>query len=280
AVDLIASFINTFQYNSGFFTENKLPRGMLLIDGNANQETVEMMEDYLSDIMSGNPSNQWRVPIIPAGSGGSGDNGASIKWVNLNGTNREMEFQSWYDSLISGIISLFGCSVDELGIQSAKSQSIINNDNPNKQIESAKSIILGNTLSFLQQYINQIIEIAFPGYEMEFVGYEIQDPKQLLDITKDELGSYKTLNEVREEKGLRKIDGEWADKCPANPQFVQMYQASSTEENQDFGMDDFDNEGSEGNESWDSIDAKINEGDNGDDNEGNDDLNKSLVYTV
>ena len=91
AIDLITSTINAFTYNAGFFTENKLPRGMLLLDGNANQETVEQMEDYLCDIMSGTTANQWRVPIIPAGNGGSGENN-SIKWVNLGGTNKEMEF--------------------------------------------------------------------------------------------------------------------------------------------------------------------------------------------
>lgn len=47
AIDLITGSINAFTYNAGFFTENKLPRGMLLLDGNANQETVEQMDFLL-----------------------------------------------------------------------------------------------------------------------------------------------------------------------------------------------------------------------------------------
>lgn len=254
AIDLITSCINAFAYNAGFFTENKLPRGMLLLDGNASQETVEQMEDYIADIMSGTVSNQWRVPIIPAGNGNGGESNA-IKWVSLTGTNKEMEFQGWLDFLTSAIVSLFGCSMEELGLHSSKSQPVFER-NTAPEIEASKSLILGDMLSFLQQYLNQIIEKVFPGYEIEFVGYERDDPKQILDITKQELESFKTLNEVRKEKGLKPIEAEWADKCPANPQLVQMYQAEQmngggmedTEEDGDFRLDgagdsgDFDGE--------------------------------------
>lgn len=235
AIDLITSTINAFTYNAGFFTENKLPRGMLLLDGNANQETVEQMEDYLCDIMSGTTANQWRVPIIPAGNGTSGENN-SIKWVSLGGTNKEMEFQGWLDFLTSAIVSLFGCSMEELGLHSSKSQPMFEH-NTTPEIEASKSLVLGDMLSFLQQYINQILEKAYPGYEIEFVGYERDDPKQILDLTKTELESFKTLNEVRKEKGLKPIEADWADKCPANPQFVQMYQSAQMDGG---GMEDPD----------------------------------------
>ncbi|QKS91939.1 hypothetical protein [Treponema phagedenis] len=36
AIDLITSSINTFMFNAGFFVENKLPRGMLLLNGDAD----------------------------------------------------------------------------------------------------------------------------------------------------------------------------------------------------------------------------------------------------
>lgn len=275
AIDLITGSINAFTYNAGFFTENKLPRGMLLLDGNANQETVEQMEDYICDVMSGQTSNQWRIPIIPSGSTG-GDNN-SIKWVALAGTNKEMEFQGWLDFLTSGIVSLFGCSMEELGLHSSKSQPMFeHNDAP--QIEASKSSVLGDTLSFLQQYVNRIIALAFPGWELEFVGYEKDDPKQILDLAKGELESYKTLNEVRKEKGLPALEGEWANECPANPQFLQMYQAAKgQEQGEDEGgedMGDMGEEGDEGedegidNDKWGDIEDNAQGKDDGGDDEG------------
>lgn len=279
AIDLITSTINAFTYNAGFFTENKLPRGMLLLDGNANQETVEQMEDYLCDIMSGTTANQWRVPIIPAGNGASGENN-SIKWVSLGGTNKEMEFQGWLDFLTSAIVSLFGCSMEELGLHSSKSQPMFEH-NTTPEIEASKSLVLGDMLAFLQQYINQILEKAYPGYEIEFVGYERDDPKQILDLTKTELESFKTLNEVRKEKGLKPIEADWADKCPANPQFVQMYQSAQMdgggmedpdaaedgeETGGDFGEENAEESDNVDNDAWGEIAGSDNN-----DNAGNED---------
>ena len=265
AIDLITSTINAFTYNAGFFTENKLPRGMLLLDGNANQETVEQMEDYLCDIMSGTTANQWRVPIIPAGNGTSGENN-SIKWVSLGGTNKEMEFQGWLDFLTSAIVSLFGCSMEELGLHSSKSQPMFEH-NTTPEIEASKSLVLGDMLAFLQQYINQILEKAYPGYEIEFVGYERDDPKQILDLTKTELESFKTLNEVRKEKGLKPIEADWADKCPANPQFVQMYQSAQMDGG---GMEDPDAAEDEGGEGADFGEENADENENVDNDAWND----------
>jgi hypothetical protein len=221
AIDLVTSVINAFTYNSGFFTENKLPRGMLLIDGDASQQTVNMIEDYLAEIMSGTPSSQWRVPVLPSGVK-KGEGGGGIRWVSLNGTNKEMEFMGWIDYCHSGVAAIFGSTLEDLGIHSQKSQPLWENSRE-PILKTTKSLILGDLLSFLQSYINRMIEKINPDYEIEFVGYERDDPKEVLDLDKGEVESYKTLNEKREEKGLKKLDQPWAD-IPLNPQAVQLYQ--------------------------------------------------------
>jgi hypothetical protein len=220
AIDLVTSVINAFTYNSGFFTENKLPRGMLLIDGDASVETKEMMEDYLAEIMTGTPSSQWKVPVIP--SGFKQGEGGQIKWVSLTGTNRDMEFNVWMDYLNSGVTSIFGATLEDLGIHSQKSQPIYENSRE-PIIKSTKSLVLGDVLSFLQSYLNRIVEKINSDYQIEFVGYERDDPKEVLDLDRGEVESYKTLNEKREEKGLKKLDAAWAD-IPMNSYAVQLYQ--------------------------------------------------------
>lgn len=227
AIDLIASEINTVTYNAGAFTENKLPRGMLLVDGDLDYEATEEMTDYIAEIMSGSPANQWRIPIVP--SGVSKENGGGgIKWVQLGGSNRDMEFSNWLDFLVSNVVALFGCSMEELGLHSQKSQALFERDGKT-QTEASKSAILGDTLSFLQDYVNRILDIAYPDYQLEFVGYEKDDPKAIVDIDKAETEAYKTLNEKREEKGLKKLDVEWAD-IPMNPQAVQLFQSAQAQE--------------------------------------------------
>ena len=77
---------------------------------------------------------------------------------------------------------------------------------------------------------------------MEFVGYEKEDAKAVADIDKAEVEAYKTLNEKRKEKGLKKIKAEWAD-IPLNPQAVQMFQAAQMNQDQGEG-------GGADDESW------------------------------
>ena len=121
--------------------------------------------------------------------------------------------------------------MEELGLHSQKSQAMFERDGKTR-IEQSKSNILGDVLSFLQDYVNRILDIAYPEYKLEFVGYEKDDPKAIVDIDKSEIEAYKTLNEKREEKGMKKLDADWAD-IPLNPQAVQLFQAAQAQEGTD-----------------------------------------------
>ncbi|MDR1903942.1 MAG: phage portal protein [Treponema sp.] len=228
AIDLVTSAINTFMYNAGFFTENKLPRGILLLNGDADTDEVEDIEDYISNLLSGPPSSQWKIPIIPSGKDKSSDSsGRRFEWVNLQGTNKEMEFGNWYDLQLSGVVGMFGFSMEDLGLHSQKSQPLIGVDTSPKQ-EASKSLVLGDMLGFLQKHFNQILEYKNPAFEFEFVGYEKDDPRLMMEIDKSELETYKSLNEKRAEKGLEPLDFSKiknpAD-LPMNVQTAQLWQS-------------------------------------------------------
>lgn len=261
AVDLITSNIHAFSYNMGNFTENKLPKGMLLVNGDLNEEQVSMMEDCIAEVMSGSPLNQWRIPVIPSGQ----KDGGGIEWKEINGKNREMEFQQWLDYLTSGVVALFGCSMDELGIQSQKSQAMFENGGGDR-IAASKSLILGDILSFLESYINKIIKKINPDYRFEFVGYEIADPKAEADLIKTKVESVMTLNEARQVIGLEKIEEDWGN-VPLNVQAVQMYQAAKAQEDtdeggegeDDAGWGDYENEEDSDNSDEDKEDSESEE---------------------
>ena len=247
AVDLITSEINTFIYNAGNFTENKLPKGMLLLNSDANSDVIDEMEDYITEIMSGGPLNQWRIPIIP-----SGDKDAKLEWKAIN-TNREMEFQAWLDYLSSGVMALFGCSADELGIQSQKSQAMFENGGQDR-MAAAKSSLLGDLLVFFESYINKIVAKINPEYVLEFVGYEKDNPNTVADLDEKEVRTWKSVNEKRAEKGLDPIDltkiKNPAD-LPMNVQLVQLFQSQQAQDDMGGDMDGMggfgDEEGGEGN---------------------------------
>ena len=219
---------------------------MLLINGDATSERVEAMEDYIAEIMSGGPLNQWRIPIIPAG-----DKDASIEWKQLNGSNREMEFQQWNDYLTSAVVAMFGCSMDELGIQSQKSQTMFENSGADR-MSASKSLLLGDLLTFLESYINKIVKKINPDYLFEFVGYEKDNPNTVADLDEKEVRTWKSINEKRAEKGLDPIDLSTVENgadLPMNVQLVQMFQAAQAQ----LGMGDMGGTGeeeSEDNDDW------------------------------
>jgi hypothetical protein len=247
AVDLITSEINTFIYNAGNFTENKLPKGMLLLNSDANSDVIDEMEDYIAEIMSGGPLNQWRIPIIP-----SGDKDAKLEWKAIN-TNREMEFQAWLDYLSSGVMALFGCSADELGIQSQKSQAMFENGGQDR-MAAAKSSLLGDLLVFFESYINKIVAKINPEYVLEFVGYEKDNPNTVADLDEKEVRTWKSVNEKRAEKGLDPIDLTKIENpadLPMNVQLVQLFQSQQAQDDMGGDMDGMggfgDEEGGEEN---------------------------------
>jgi hypothetical protein len=267
-IDLVTSAINTFMYNSGFFTENKLPRGILLLNGDADTEEVEDIEDYIANLMSGPPTSQWRVPIIPSGKEKSAESGGRrFEWVNLQGTNKEMEFQGWFDLLMSAVVAMFALSMEELGLHSQKSQSLYA-ENTQPKIEASKSLSLGDILGFLQKHFNKILSYKNPAYEFEFVGYEKDDPKLMLDLDKGEVETYKTIDEKRAEKGLEPFNTKWSQ-VPLNPQVTQMVMGEQQEspfgediggvEGEEDGGIDADGEGADGS-GWDDIEGQQGEG--------------------
>lgn len=222
AIDLVTGTINSFMYNMGFFTEDKLPRGMLLLQGDADTEEVEMIEDYLVNIMSGGPASKWHVPIIPAGKGSSGSPERKFEWVSLQGSNKDMEFSQWTEFLWSGIASLFGIDLEALGIRTSKSTSVLG-DNATPRIESSKSRGLGSILGFLESHYQKILDKIDPLFDFEFVGYERDDPDAKSKLREADLRTYKTIDELRAEADLKPFKQSWS-MMPLNPTAVQIMQ--------------------------------------------------------
>lgn len=224
AVDLVTGLINSFMYNMGFFTEDKLPRGMLLLQGDADTEEVEMIEDYLVNIMSGGPLSKWHVPIIPAGKNSEGGAGSERKfeWVSLQGSNKDMEFSQWTEFLWSSVAALFGVDLEELGIRTSKSTAVIG-QNTAPKLEASKARGLGSILGFIESHMQKIMDKLDPRFDFEFVGYEKEDPVQKNQTREVQLRTTKCIDDLRREDGDEPFNQPWST-IPLNPYVVQMIQ--------------------------------------------------------
>lgn len=247
-IDLVISLINSFNYNSGAFTEDKLPRGMLLLNGDADFEAVEEIEDYLIDVMGPSGINgaigKWGIPIIPSGM--SGDKG-SITWQPMGSSNKDMEYSRWQDTLYMSIGAVYGVDIESMGIKSEKGAKIMESGSMQaKRYSDDKGI--GNCLTFLERHLQHYVNIIDPRFTIVFHGFEQDDAKETREENSSKLASYFSLNDMLRENDKPESKEPWAD-IPGlqNPQYLQAWQGSQTggeednpEDQQDQGKDDFD----------------------------------------
>jgi hypothetical protein len=252
AIDLIISQIQAFLYNAASMTEDNLPRGMLLLNGDADLETVDAISEYIIDIMSAGPGAKWKIPIIPSGTAGGDGAKRAMEWVNFRTSNRDQEYVEWTDRLWSAVAALFGVDLEELGIRTKNSGSVLN-DNIGPRIEESKSRGLASTLSFLESHYQKVLDRTEDGewVDFEFVGYERDDPKLKSDQREADLRTYKTIDELRIEADLEPFGQEWSQ-MPLNPSVVQMVMADKQNSmmGQDGGMGP---QGPEGDQDYQSM---------------------------
>jgi hypothetical protein len=276
-VQLVVASIYTFAYNSSAFTEDKLPRGMLLLNGDIGFDEVEEIEDYISDVMGpggvSGANNRWGIPIIPSGK--SGDK-SSITWQPLGSTNKEMEYSEWQDFLTSGMCAIWGVDVESIGLKTKQASKLIESGSAEgKKYSDDKGI--GNALTFLERHFQDILDMIDKDFRFVFHGFQREDAKDQREAIEKSLSTIKSLNEVRKENDLEPIKDEWAD-IPGlqNPQYLQAYQGAKQEkaekeqqENQGAMGDEMGGEGFE--------EDQEEEGGGWDDDPGyEDDLGKSL----
>ena len=247
-VDLIVSLINSFAFNSGAFTEDKLPRGMILINGDVGWDEIEEMEDYIIDIMSGTGGfggaiGKWGIPIIPSGQ--SGDK-SSIEWQKMGDSNQDMQYSRWQDTLYMSIAAVYGIDIESMGIKSEKGAKIIDSGSEEaKKYSDDKGI--GNALMFLSQHFQDFIDNLDPRFKIQFQGFEQNDAEETRAARKADLETHKSLNEVRKENDEKPLDMKYAD-IPGlqNSEYLQAYMAEIGQdqagEEGDQGFDEFGGE--------------------------------------
>jgi hypothetical protein len=141
-----------------------------------------------------------------------------MHWQSLHSTNREMEFGKWLEYCIKTICGVFQIDPIEIGFDITKQGSGqtgaggggLGNGNQAERLVHSQDKGLKPLLRHLQGLINDYIVYRIdPNYELEFVGLNGTNEKDDLDKAIQQVGKFKTVNEIRAEHDLPplKIDG-------------------------------------------------------------------------
>lgn len=213
----IQYFEMTETFNAKYFSQGGTTMGALMIKAGADQQSETSLEEFRRDMTSRFSGTQgsWKIPVFSAD---------DAKYINMNQSSRDMEFEKWLNFLINVISSNFGVDPQEInfpnrgGATGSKGNSLQEaSKKEGAQLSQAKG--LDPLLSFIEDIINTNIMPKLDNrYLFSFKGDSIARDIQLLEKTKAEVSVKKTLNEVRKEDNLPEIEG---GDIPLNAVIVQ-----------------------------------------------------------
>jgi hypothetical protein len=94
AAEIVLGFLNTWEYNSSFFTRGMMAEIIIGVTGNINDEDIDAFVDMLRAATQGH-GKAWQPPVMPLPQDGA------ITAIPLKTNNKEMGFETWLSLMIS-----------------------------------------------------------------------------------------------------------------------------------------------------------------------------------
>ena len=200
-IQVVTAILNADAYNSNFFKVGSAPKGIIKYSGNINQNTVDAFrKDWVSQVSG--VMNMHKIPII---------NADKMDFINLQQSNKDMEFSRYQEFLIKIACSMFTIDPSEIGFPmsgSADAKPMFEGNNE-ARLKYSKDKGLKPLLKNLQFWINKwFIAPQAPDLEFWFVGIDNEGLDEQTDLERDiqKLGSFMTLNEIRKKRNLKPVD--------------------------------------------------------------------------
>lgn len=200
-IEVVTWILWGMQYNGNFFKQGSQPKGFINVkNANIDQATLNEFRQDWKQTMS-TVYNSHKIPVIQ---------GLDLEWIDLQQTNRDMEFTEWVKFLFVITCAVYRIDPSELGFQFQDAARVFGQEGQRERLEHSKTKGLTPLLIFFQNIINKyIISEIDDRFEFVFTGIEIEDEASqvALDKTKLEAGVV-SLEDMFEKYSGRKLDPE------------------------------------------------------------------------
>lgn len=235
-VEIITWILWGMQYNGNFFSKGSQPKGFINIkNGNIDNQTLNEFRQAWTQTMRG-VSNSHRVPVMQ---------GIDLEWIDLQKSNRDMEFTEWTKFLIIITCSVYRIDPSELGFQFQDQAQVFGQDGQKQRLEHSKAKGLKPLLIFMQNIINKyIVSEIDENYEFVFTGIENDNEEQQVDLDKKKTeAGFVSMEDMFRKYSKREFD-------PENDTILNsIYQtARATEQQQEMYAEPVEGEESLGEE--------------------------------
>mgnify|MGYP001470686391 CR=1 FL=1 len=213
-VEVITWLLYGMQYNGNFFKQGSNPKGFFTIKGNANQAVLNDFRQAWRSMVAG-VMNSHKIPIFE---------GQEINWVDMQHSNKDMEFQQWNEFLMLLTCSVYRIDPSELGFRFKQQGEIFGQDGQKERLEHSREKGLKPLLVILQKEINKYkVSELNPKFEFVWTGIDLDDEGQILDNDVKKLQS----GLMSLEDGFEKYSGRKLNKDKdtiLNPVYLQYKQ--------------------------------------------------------
>lgn len=200
-VDLITGVLRSIQYNMNNFSIGSTPKGFINVkNANISESNMNEFRQAWSQMMTG-VRNAKRTPVI---------NGIDLEWIDLDKSNREMEYQEWAQFLVIMVCSVYRIDPSELGFSFKNQAQIFGQDGQKARLQHSREKGLKPILIFLENIITKyIVSEIDEDYEFVFTGIEVEDEETQVNLDKIKLESgMVSMQDIFKKYSGREFDSE------------------------------------------------------------------------
>ena len=200
-VDLITGVLWSIQYNMNNFSIGSTPKGFINVkNANISESNMNEFRQAWSQMMAG-VRNAKRTPVI---------NGIDLEWIDLDKSNREMEYQEWAQFLVIMVCSVYRIDPSELGFLFKNQAQIFGQDGQKARLQHSREKGLKPILIFLENIITKyIVSEIDEDYEFVFTGIEVEDEETQVNLDKIKLESgMVSMQDIFKKYSGREFDSE------------------------------------------------------------------------
>lgn len=207
-------------YNRKFFQQGSATKGILNFKGMMPDKQLTAFRRQWYAMVSG-VTNAWRTPIT---------NADELQWINLQMSNRDMEYSAWMDFLIKIICARYNIATEEVNFSYGNTgQSQAMGTAPiEEKLKASRDLGLRPLVRWFFVCLNQhFIQRINPDFEVVPYGLDEKGAEAETDLLAKQLKSFMTVNEARERMELPALPDEQGEVIldPTWLQFVQAKEA-------------------------------------------------------
>lgn len=198
-INTITSMLWADEYNRKFFSQGSAPKGFIKIKSGsgAGGSKIDEFKKAWQSMMTG-VNGSHKTPVL------EGD----VDWVDLQKTNRDMEFSHWFEFLIKVSCAIYRIDPAEVNfpLSGSSEQKPMFEGNNEARLKHSKDKGLRPMLKFYQRKLNKyIVSQIDPEYELIFVGLDNDDPTADIDRDIKMCTNFMTVDEIRLRRGLEPL---------------------------------------------------------------------------